>query len=129
MKIRTASVLLAALNGACGGAAPEPQAPTPDEAAVEPAPAAVTEAEQTLAEASAPSEPTTLPTACHAEFEGVCVAPPKFTKALCEGDFPTVAVAMMASGTPWTRAYVTTRTQAWNATGGASSPEELEIDE
>ena len=44
----------------------------------------------------------------------------KFVKKLCNGNYPSIAVYMFSNKT-WTKGYLTRRTQAWNASGGASA--------
>lgn len=69
-----------------------------------------------------------MPTKCTESASGsVCVPPDYFAKALCNADYPTVAVAMFANGTPWTRGYSVTTSAAWNASGGASSNEKMKM--
>jgi hypothetical protein len=55
--------------------------------------------------------------------------PKDFVKRLCQDTRPNVALALFSSGTPWTRAYLTRKTKAWNAEGGASVQDWLEFDE
>ncbi|MCC6524797.1 MAG: hypothetical protein IT373_19230 [Polyangiaceae bacterium] len=78
--------------------------------------------------ASAP-RPKTVPTACAEAGKKECTPDPAFAKALCEGGSPTLALVLFAKGTPWTRAYLTRKTAAWNASGGASSNDDLAQDE
>lgn len=77
----------------------------------------------------AAAEPDRMPTACDTKVGQVCLPPAKFAKAVCDRDYPTVALAMFAHGSPWTRAYLTTKTRAWNASGGGSSNEQMGFDE
>src|SRR5437870_2451879 len=53
-----------------------------------------------------------LPDKCAEIKEKVCLPPPYVARALCNADFPTVALAMFANGTPWTRAYSVTTSAA-----------------
>jgi hypothetical protein len=66
-----------------------------------------------------------LPTACAETKDKVCLPPAWLARGLCNADFPTVALAMFANGTPWTRAYSVTTSAAWNASGGSSSNEKM----
>lgn len=59
----------------------------------------------------------------------MCLPPVGFVKRLCQGNFPSIALSMFKKETPWTRGYMTRKTKAWNASGGAASSDELEFDE
>jgi len=48
---------------------------------------------------------------------------------LCQDVYPSVALVMFRGGTPWTRGYLTRKTEAWNASGGAAPTGTLEFDE
>jgi hypothetical protein len=58
----------------------------------------------------------------------VCSPDPKFVKRLCNGKFPSIGLYLF-SNPAWTRGYLTRRTQAWNASGGASDSGWVEFDE
>lgn len=67
-----------------------------------------------------------MPTRCaNGGGDSVCLPPAFLARGLCNEDFPTVALAMFAKGTPWTRGYSVTTSVAWNASGGASSNERM----
>jgi len=109
---------------ACGSsAAPEPpKAPqekseTPADPSTDPAPA----------EKAAAASPK-IPTEC-VDKDGSCTVGKDFTKRLCESTYPNVALVLFAKGTPWQRDYLTRKTQAWNAEGGASVAGFVEFDE
>jgi hypothetical protein len=70
-----------------------------------------------------------LPTSCAKTSGDICLPPEKFVRKLCDGDYPTAALALFSSGTPWTRGYLAHETNAWNASGGGSSNEKLALDE
>jgi hypothetical protein len=104
---------------ACGAAPPPPK--------VEAAPVA-----SAAPEAEEPEEKPTqgLPTACAGErTDKLCLPPAAFAQRLCASAFPDAALAMFAKGTPWSRAYLRGNTEAWNASGGASSADKLVFDE
>jgi len=115
---------------ACGGSTSTP-AESP-----EPTPASATEPTETDdaagEKASADDEPeeTTgkLPTKCKKKGE-VCLPAEATVKKLCEESHPNVALHMFRKGTPFTRGYLTRKTNAWNASGGASDNSELAFDE
>jgi hypothetical protein len=70
-----------------------------------------------------------IPSKC-AKMDGdVCLPPSKFTKKLCMGDYPNVAMYMFQSGTPWTRGYLSHETKAVNASGAGSTGEKMPRDE
>lgn len=114
----------------CGGATLEPESAAAESPASEP-----TEEERDSASASAskqeeaPAEPEGLPTACADSSAEYCMPTKGFAKRLCEGDFPTVALAMFSGKAPWTKAYLGRKTKAWSASGAGSSNEELPRDE
>lgn len=66
-----------------------------------------------------------LPDKCAETKDKVCLPPGYLARGLCNADYPTVALAMFANGTPWTRAYSVTTSAAWNASGGSSSNEKM----
>jgi len=111
---------------ACGGGKP-PSAPTVES---EPSkPAAPTES-ATPAEGAAAAEPAEaehVPTKCF-KAGSLCTPDPKFVKRLCNGRYPSVGLYLF-SNPSWTRGYLTRRTQAWNASGGASAGGWVEFDE
>ena len=119
---------------ACGGSTAEPA--DPSDAQREGAEASRPEsseggepAEGEASEAAAEAEKQPgLPQECAGKGE-VCTPPGKFVRWHCEDPSPTVALALFASGTPWTRGYLTRKTQAWNASGGASASGWLAFDE
>src|SRR5262245_22570753 len=126
---------LALVANACGsGSAKEPEAPTKVEA-VDEAKADAPEADKPGSEsesgASGASEsaPAKIPSECAKKDEEVCLPDPKFAKRVCAANYPSVALALFANGTPWTRAFLRGKTEAWNASGGASENVQLEFDE
>ncbi len=82
------------------------------------------------ADASPEADDTSpIPDKCAKQVDDVCLPPERFVKKMCNGDYPAVAMQLFAGGTPWTRAYLTHETEAWNASGGGSSNEKLALDE
>jgi hypothetical protein len=125
------SMLLACACGSNPGK--EPDAPTKAEA-VDEAKADAPEADKPAGEgASAASDSagaaTKIPTECVKRDEEVCLPDPKFVKRLCAASYPSIALVLFGNGTPWTRAYLRGKTEAWNASGGASENVQLEFDE
>jgi hypothetical protein len=76
---------------------------------------------------SAAGDSAGVPTKCH-KSGAVCSPDPKFVKRLCNGKFPSIGLYLF-SNPAWTRGYLTRRTQAWNASGGASDSGWVEFDE
>ena len=111
----------------CGGAkASEPKAPDPpvkEKASTEAAAGAKQAPEEE------PAKRSELPAECAKNDGKICTPPGDFVNSLCQGNFPGVALAMFKKGTPWTRGYLTRKTKAWNASGGASESDFLEFDE
>lgn len=131
MKHRALGAVLPLALAACGG--PEKPPVDADDVAAEEAPAEERTgddgATEEVAEAAPASEPEKgMPTKC-AEDGEVCLPPKDFVKKLCQGDYPSVAVAMFQANTPWKRAYLVHPVEAWNASGGGSSREKLATDE
>jgi hypothetical protein len=122
-----ASWLFVFLVAACGGA----QTPKPEEPGNAASP---TKSEGSAAAAPEPAKAdpaptaTTIPTEC-AKSGRLCMPDQKFTKRMCNDSFPSIALYLFGNGFPFTRGYLTRKTQAWNAEGGASDNSFLEFDE
>jgi hypothetical protein len=120
--------LLALGLTACGGTSPRAEPASPDTVKQNAAnDTAAGEPEGATDTASNAAE-SGIPTACATAGE-VCQPPKAFVNRLCQDVYPGVALVMFRNGTPWTRAYLTRKTQAWNASGGASLEGWLEFDE
>jgi hypothetical protein len=117
----------AGLLAACGGGKPA-EAPVaeskPSDAAADAAPATDAKAEPA---ADAGGGAAGVPTKCF-KAGATCSPDPKFVKRLCNGKFPSLGLYLF-SNPAWTRGYLTRRTQAWNASGGASDSGWVEFDE
>lgn len=78
-------------------------------------------------------EPESVPTACATEGTPktgkVCMVGAAYTKKLCAGIYPEVALELFAKGTPFTRAYLRGDVDAWNASGGLTHRAQLAFDE
>lgn len=68
-----------------------------------------------------------VPTRC-AKPGSICSPEPRFVKRLCNGKYPSLGLYLF-SNPAWTRGYLTRRTQAWNASGGASESGWVDFDE
>lgn len=128
MRLKLSPVLLvAAFAMGCGGApapaeSPEASSKGASESAGE------AEAESPPAEASsATAAPASVPTECHKGGDP-CLPDPRFVKRLCNGRYPSIALYLFANP-KFTRAYLTRKTEAWNASGGASAGGFVEFDE
>lgn len=123
LRAGAAGVLVWMAATGCGGSAPTPVEPAataaaPEEVAAGPA--------ATVAEEAA--DPKTPPSAC-APGKADCVPGEAFTQRLCGDVYPDVALYMFRKGTPWQRLYLRGRTEAINASGGATVAGFLEFDE
>lgn len=116
------------LSAACGGGKPA-EAPVaeskPADAAADAATPAADGKGEPAAEAGGAGE--AVPTKCF-KAGATCSPDPKFVKRLCNGKFPSLGLYLF-SNPAWTRGYLTRRTQAWNASGGASDSGWVEFDE
>jgi hypothetical protein len=113
--------------GACGGGEKPAAAPVAPSEPEEPKRAAES---VPPSEGPGPAEAATgehVPTKCF-KSGPVCSPDPKFVKRLCNGRYPSVGLYLF-SNPAWTRGYLTRRTQAWNASGGASAGGWVEFDE
>lgn len=114
---------------ACGGgkpaAAPAAEAEPAETNRTEPAASDGRAAAETPAAASGDAQH--VPTKCF-KSGPICAPDPQFVKRLCNGRYPSVGLYLF-SNPNWTRGYLTRRTQAWNASGGASAGGWVEFDE
>ncbi|MEO6603044.1 MAG: hypothetical protein ABIQ16_24375 [Polyangiaceae bacterium] len=121
--LRPYFLVLPLLIAACGGAAVakpvEPQSATPAPEAESP-PAADSKTEVATA--------VTVPTGCASKGR-LCLPDQKFSKRMCNDSSPSLALYLFGNGFGFTRGYLTRKTQAWNAAGGASDNTFLEFDE
>jgi hypothetical protein len=113
---------------ACGGAHAAPPAQPENAApAAESAPAAEPSASAKAAPTAA-AEPISVPTGC-TKSGSYCLPDQKFSKRMCNSGSPSLALYLFGNGFGFTRGYLTRKTQAWNAAGGASDNSFLEFDE
>lgn len=121
--------VFAALVSACGGSKPPAESPGGGESTSEaPSEASAEAGEGKASESSASSDSGGIPTDCH-KPSGLCVPSPKFVKKLCNSRFPSIALYLFGNNSKWAHAYLTRKTEAWNASGGASAGGYLEFDE
>lgn len=116
---------IALLLGACGGAQ---TAPATDATQTDTRPASASA--PTPAAASAPTDEAALsvPTGC-IKTGRFCLPDQKFSKRMCNESYPSLALYFFGNGFGFTHGYLTRKTQAWNAAGGASDNSFLEFDE
>jgi hypothetical protein len=129
MAHRFSFLLTATLTLACGGSREPAAAPEPSAAPTASEPTTAASASAPPAEGEADAQAHGLPTECASPGGEVCAPPRQFVEKLCQDVYPNVALVMFRQGTPWTRAYLTRKTEAWNASGGASVSGWLEFDE
>lgn len=107
----------------CSGGQAEPAAPEAAPAESTPAPAEEAASEEDAA------GPVSIPTTCH-DGSDPCTADPKWVKRLCQDVYPAVALYLNSPASPFTRGYLSRKTKAVNASGGATSGDEwLKFDE
>jgi hypothetical protein len=134
MQYRWLACVSSLLFVACGGSAPQAEAPEAEDDTVNAAHAAAMEEEpEDVGEADEPkpeaaSAPKGVPDTC-APGKDDCVPDPAFVAKLCQDVHQDVALYMFRQGTPWQRLYLRGRTEAVNASGGASIEGFLEFDE
>jgi hypothetical protein len=112
---------------ACGGSKPAQAPDLESTSAAESAAPAAAAAEPEEPPASSAETASGVPTKCH-KSGAICSPDPRFVKRLCNGKYPSVGLYLF-SNPAWTRGYLTRRTQAWNASGGASDSGWVEFDE
>jgi hypothetical protein len=108
---------------ACGGNQPPAEAP--------PAPSAEASAAPSAAPVAAEDKPIDkMPTDCADKGGKLCLPPQTFVKRLCSGNFPDVALTMLAKGSPWSRGFLRVKSaEAWNASGGQSTGDKMIFEE
>jgi hypothetical protein len=113
------------LAAACGSPKPAEAPAAPSEEA----PAAPAAKEASEPEAPKEEAASKIPTACAEGGDDICKMPKSFVERLCQNTYPNVALVLFSKEMPWTHGYLTRKTQAWNAEGGASVQGWLEFDE
>jgi hypothetical protein len=115
------------LAGACGGSKPA-EAPVAETKAASPEAAeSAPGADAAKPEAAEATKAGGVPTKCF-KSGATCSPDPQFVKRICNGKYPSLGLYLF-SNPAWTRGYLTRRTQAWNASGGASDSGWVEFDE
>lgn len=89
-------------------------------------------AEESDAGSTAPaatSRSTGVPLSCASQDGNVCLPEAGFVKRVCNGSYPDVALLLFSKDTPFTRVYLRSDIDGWNAEGGASARTKLSFDE
>ena len=138
------SVFCLVLLAACSARAPEdptharstaPElvetpAETPaDEAPLSPASSSVESSEGSPVAPSAEATELELPVSCTPTSSGICTPPESFVRTACSRSSVELALAMFRKSTPWTRAYLRLRTEAWYTGNRLAAPVQFELDE
>ena len=119
------AIFSALLLISCGGAPKaEPEVPVSEAAKAPEAQPAANDAAPSAAAETVPA----IPTEC-AKSGRLCLPDQKFIKRMCNDSFPSIALYLFGNGLPFSKGYLTRKTQAWNAAGGASDNTYLEFDE
>lgn len=118
---------LAICAAACGGSKTPAESPSASEPSAEESSDSAAPAGEAKS-SSGESDSGAIPTDCH-KPSGLCLPSPKFVKKLCNNRFPSVALYLFGNSSKFAHAYLTRKTEAWNASGGASAGGYLEFDE
>lgn len=81
---------------------------------------------------SSPAEaksPGGVPLSCASQDGNVCLPDAGFVKRVCNGSYPDVALLLFSKDAPFTRVYLRSDIDGWNAEGGASARARLYFDE
>lgn len=122
--------LLLLLTLSCGGSTKEAESAAPAEPASDPEATSGT-SQDGLGESSEEpaSGPWDIPSKCH-EGSSPCTPNPNWVKKLCMDVYPSVALYLFSNKSPFTHGYLSRKTKAVNASGGATSGDEwLAFDE
>ncbi len=116
------------LLAACSAAPASKPAESPADAAAANEATPVPSADSDTKARPSAAAPSSVPTAC-AKPGKFCLPDAQFSKRMCNDSFPSIALYLFGNGLPFTHGYLTRKTQAWNAEGGASDNTFLEFDE
>jgi hypothetical protein len=113
---------------ACGGSVATPPAEPVAAAPAAQASPAASDAPSSDSKSKSSAGAITVPTEC-VKSGRFCLPDQKFSKRMCNDSSPSLALYLFGNGFGYTRGYLTRKTQAWNAAGGASDNSFLEFDE
>lgn len=126
------ALFLSLFVAACGGSKQPAEAPSGETSNSEDKGSdAVSDKAASSEDKSAASESASdpgIPKDCF-KSSGPCFPHPKFVKKLCNTRNPSMALYLFGNGSKWTHGFLTRKTEAWNASGGASAGGYLEFDE
>jgi hypothetical protein len=129
LKHAAAVALLSVLASACGGSKVPANTPAGGD---EKSGTTEAESESTKGDAKAAPEAggdaDAIPKDCF-KSSGMCVPHPKFVKKLCNTRNASMALFLFGNGSKWAHGFLTRKTEAVNASGGASAGGYLEFDE
>lgn len=130
MRLFASTIVLSLLCASCGGSQAEAESPSSEGAEATSAPSG---SETAAAEESDSEEPESgpwdVPSKCQ-NGDHPCTANPKWVKKLCSDVYPAVALYLFSKKSPFTHGYLSRKTRAVNASGGATSGDEwLAFDE
>lgn len=115
----------------CGGAQRTPESASTGQASVA-NDVASDEASSAASAEPAPADASgklAVPTECHGTGD-MCLPDPRWVKRLCQDVYPAVALFLFQASSPFTHGYLSRKTKAVNASGGATSGSEwLAFDE
>lgn len=121
--------LVLVLLVSCGGKSQGAKEPVAPSEVTSKNSSAASEVQPEAASKDGDEPPARMPKKCSKPGADLCLPDGAFVSKLCQGNFPTVALVMFQKSMPWKRGYLTRKTRAWNASGGASDAGELEFDE
>lgn len=118
------AVVSVGLLAACGGAQKEAetQGPLPNDTSEE-AGSPKSAVGEPSTDGGPESGPWNIPTECHGGAHP-CAPNPKWVKKLCKDVYPGVALYLFSKSSPFTHGYLSRKTKAVNASGGATSGDE-----
>ena len=129
-------VSVSLLLGACGGGGAEPKEPQAGGEELGESTGPAPDGQGARADGAQGSKPADdaagprLPKDCATREGDLCLPTTKFALALCDGNYPTVALWMFAAGSPWTRGYLLGKVKAvYASTSGGSTGDMMPRDE
>lgn len=81
------------------------------------------------ASSATPAASSGVPMSCATADGDTCLPEAGFVKRVCDGSYPDVALLLFSKDTPFTRVYLKSNIDGWNAEGGASARAKLFFDE
>ena len=125
------ALFLSLFAAACGGSKPPAESPasdSPSDGDARSESGSAAESKDSGAQAKGSADSDGVPKDCY-KSSGLCLPNPKFVKKLCNNRNPSMALYLFGNGSKWAHGFLTRKTEAWNASGGASAGGYLEFDE